>query len=119
MAVVGEAATRDEVVAQTLATKPNVLLLDLWLGGPTLLGLIRVVKRRHPGCRVLVLNVQGEDPDALRILGTGAAGYLSEDHSRHQLTDAIRQVAHGASYVSPSIASTLIASLKGRRPRHE
>jgi len=121
MSVVGEAATWDEVVEQTRATKPDVLLVDFFLGGATLLGLIRAVKRRHRRCRVLVLNVRGEDPDAFRILGTGAAGYLSKDHSRHQLIDAIRQVARGASYVSPSLASMLITGLGGggTRPRHD
>ncbi len=118
--VVGEGATRDEVLEQIDATGPDVLLLDLFLGGPTILGLIRDVNRRHPRCRVLVLNVQGQDADALRILGTGAAGYLSKDHSSGQLVEAIRQVARGASYVSPSLASTLISGLGGggRRPRH-
>ena len=121
MTVVGEAATRDEVLAQLRATEPDVLLLDLFLGTPTILGLIRDVKRRHPGCRILVLNVQGHDPDALRIMETGAAGYLSKDHSRRQLIDAIQQVARGASYVSPSLASTLISGLggAGRRPQHD
>jgi len=121
MTVVGEAATRDEVLAQVRATEPDVLLLDLFLGTPTILGLIRDVKRRHPGCRVLVLNVQGQDPDARRMMETGAAGYLSKDHSRRQLIDAIQQVARGASYVSPSLASTLISGLGGAdgRPRHE
>lgn len=119
MTVVGEASTQEEVVEETTATKPHVLLLDLSLGGPTLLGLIRAVKHRNPRCRVLVLNVSGQDPNALRIMGTGAEGYLSADLSRHHLTDAIRQVARGASYVSPSLARTLIASLTGRRPSHD
>jgi two-component system, NarL family, invasion response regulator UvrY len=120
MTVVGEAATRDEVLAQVRATEPDVLLLDLFLGTPTILGLIHDVKRRHPRCRVLVLNVQGQDPDALRIMETGAAGYLSKDHSRRQLIEAIQQVARGASYVSPSLASMLISGLGGdRRPRHD
>ena len=117
MSVVGEAATWDEVVEQTRATRPDVVLVDFFLGGATLLGLIRAVKRRHGRCRVLVLNVRGEDPEAFRILGTGAAGYLSKDHSRHQLIDAIRQVARGASYVSPSLASMLITGLGGGRTR--
>jgi two-component system, NarL family, invasion response regulator UvrY len=120
MTVVGEAATRDEVLERTRATEPDVLLLDLFLGTPTILGLIRAIKRDQPRCHVLVLNVQGEDADALRILGTGAAGYLSKDHSRRQLIDAIRQVARGGSYVSPSLANTLIAGLGGsRRTGHD
>src|SRR3989449_6973779 len=120
MKVVGEAATSDEVLERLPSTEVDVILLDAWLGGPKTRGLIREVRRRHAGCRVLVLNVQGRDPDALRLLGTGAAGYLGKDHSRAQLIDAIRQVVRGASYVSPSLASRLISDLRGggKRPRH-
>jgi len=120
MKVVGEAATTDEVLEQLQSTEVDVLLLDAWLGGPRTRGLIREVRRRHAGCRVLVLNVHGRDPDALRLLWTGAAGYLGKDHSREQLIDAIRQVVRGASYVSPSLASRLISDWRGggRRPQH-
>ena len=120
MKVVGEAATSDEVLEQLQAGEVDVILLDAWLGGPKTRGVIREVRRRHAPSRVLVLNVQGRDPDALRLLGTGAAGYLGKDHSREQLIDAIRQVVRGASYVSPSLAGRLISSLRGgaRKPRH-
>jgi len=120
MKVVGEAASSDDVLEQLQPGEIDVILLDAWLGGPKTRGLIREVRRRHTRCRVLVLNVQGRDPDALRLLGTGAAGYLGKDHSREQLIDAIRQVVRGGSYVSPSLASRLIADLRGvgRRPRH-
>jgi len=120
MKVVGEAATSDEVLEHLQAGEVDVILLDAWLGGPKTRGVIREVRRRHAPSRVLVLNVQGRDPDALRLLGTGAAGYLGKDHSREQLIDAIRQVVRGASYVSPSLAGRLISGLRGggRRPRH-
>jgi DNA-binding NarL/FixJ family response regulator len=120
MKVVGEAATSDEVLEHLQATEVDVILLDVWLAGPKMRGLIREVRRRHAPCRVLVLNVQGRDPDALRLLGTGAAGYFGKGDSREQLIDAIRQVVRGASYVSPSLASRLISDLRGggRRPRH-
>ena len=120
MRVVGEAATLDQVLDQARAAEPDVLLLDLFLGDRKTLALIRDMKRHHPRCRILVLNVEGEDPDALRILGTGAAGYLTKDYSRRQLLDAIRQVAGGASYVSPSLAAVLISGLHGGKKRgHE
>jgi len=120
MKVVGEAATPDDVLERLQPTEVDVILLDAWLGGPKTRGLIREVRRRHARCRVLVLNVHGRDPNALRLLGTGAAGYLGKDHSREQLIDAIRQVVRGASYVSPSLASRLISDWRGggRRPQH-
>src|ERR1044071_7121710 len=118
--VVGEAATRSEVLEQARRSDPDVLLLDPLLGGSNILSLIRELKRRHLRCGVLVLNVEGEEPDALRILGRGPAGYVSKDYSRRELLEAIRQVARGASYVSPSLAAVLIARLSGgKRPRHE
>jgi len=118
--VVGEAATQDEVLEQVAAAQPDVVLLDLFLGGPKVVGLIRELQRRHLPCRVLVLSLQGQDPDALRILGAGAAGYIGKDHSRRQLVDAIRQVARGGSYVSPSLANALITGLSGGgRRRHD
>lgn len=121
MTVVGAATSPEEVLERVQATGAELLLLDLLLGGPKLRALVRELKQRHAGCRVLVLNVQGEDPDALRILGTGAAGYIGRDYSRRQLLDAIRQVARGASYVSPSLASTFLASTRegAHRPRHD
>src|SRR5438309_125155 len=69
MRVVGAAATRAEVLERARTAEPDVLLLDPCLGGPNILSLIREMKRRHLRCGVLVLNVEGEDPDALRILG--------------------------------------------------
>src|SRR5690242_9372304 len=120
MRVVGEAATRREVLDQARSVDPDVLLLDPFLGGADILSLIRELKRRHLLCGVLVLNVEGEDPDALRILGTGAVGYVSKDYSRRELLEAIRHVARGASYVSPSLAAVLISRLSGgKRARHE
>jgi two-component system, NarL family, invasion response regulator UvrY len=119
--LVGAAATADEVLAQAAATEPDVVLLDVFLGGAKSFGLVRTLARRHPKCRVLVLNVRAQDPDALQILATGAAGYISKDHSRRELLDAIRSVARGATYVSPSLANALISSFGtgGRKPGHE
>ncbi len=111
--VVGEAATRDEVLERVRSAAPDVLIVDLFVGGPKTLGLIREVMRRHPTCRVLVFGVRGEHPDALRLLETGAAAYLTSDLSRHELVDAVRSIARGATYVSPSLVSTLISRRAG------
>jgi DNA-binding NarL/FixJ family response regulator len=115
--VVGEAATRDEVLQRVRSAAPDVLVLDLFVGGSKTLALIREVTSRHPACRVLVFGVRAEHPDVLRLLETGAAAYLTGDLSRHELLDAVRHLARGATYISPSLASTLIS--RGSGPPHE
>ncbi|HEX4561996.1 MAG TPA: response regulator transcription factor [Gemmatimonadales bacterium] len=112
MAIVGEAATRVEVLERVGATEPDVVLVDRFLDGQPFLRLIRDVTRRRPASRLLILNVESEDPDVLRILETAAAGFLSEDDSPRQITEAIRSVARGASYVSPSLARMLISGVR-------
>jgi two-component system, NarL family, invasion response regulator UvrY len=118
MKIVAEAATRDEVLESLRGREVDVIVLDAFLTGPTLLGLIRELRRRHSHSRVLVVNVQGQEADTLRLLGAGAAGYLGKDHSRSQLVEAIREVARGASYVSPSLANAVISGLTGPSPGH-
>jgi DNA-binding CsgD family transcriptional regulator len=70
----------------------------------------------------LVLSVHPEDQYAVRALRSGAAGYLTKDHSPEQLVDAIRKVHRGGKYVSPTLAERLatdLATAGARHPRHE
>src|SRR5690348_18061082 len=66
MKIVGEAATRDEVLELLRSPEVDLILLDAFLAGPTLLQLIREVKRRHSSCRVLVLNRSEEHTSELQ-----------------------------------------------------
>jgi two-component system, NarL family, invasion response regulator UvrY len=61
---------------------------------------------------VLVLSVHPEDQYAVRALRSGAAGYLTKDHSPEELVAAIRKVHRGGKYVSPSLAEKLAAGLE-------
>ena len=118
--MVAEAASREEVLSQVGARDPDIVVLDAFLDTPTIIGLIHELKQRHPRCHPIVLNLQEDDSAALRILETGASGYLSKDHSLSQLIEAIQQVARGKLYVSPSLASRLITGLQASTigPRH-
>src|SRR5438309_6621760 len=119
--VVGEATSREELVAQTRAAEADVLLLDMTVAGPGMFALLRQLKQERPTIRVLVLGVDGEDPRAPGVLGTGAAGYLSREHSPSELVAAIRKAARGAEYLSLTLAQRLILGQRvvHERPRYE
>ena len=119
--VVGEAASRGELFAKVRTGEADVLLLDMSVAGADAFALLRRLKKERPTIRVLVLGVEGSDEDADRVLGSGAAGYLTRDHSPTELVAAIRAVARGAEYVSLSLVQGLVAAQRARseRPRYE
>jgi len=58
--VVGEAAAEDEAVAAVIDTQPDVVILDLALGSGHGLGVLRRIRERGCGARVLVLTDSGD-----------------------------------------------------------
>jgi DNA-binding NarL/FixJ family response regulator len=122
MRLVEAAAQRGSVLDAAWTTEADVLLLgDVAVPPPKILDLIREHKRRGTKPSVLVLGVRDEDQYAVRVLRAGAAGYLTKDQSPRQLIEAIRRVAGGRRYLSPSLAQRLVFDLEvsDKMRRHE
>jgi two-component system invasion response regulator UvrY len=62
-----------------------------------------------------------EERYALRALKAGAVGYMTKESAPGELVSAIRKVAKGGRYVSPSLGEKLAQELTGdsERPLHE
>jgi two-component system, NarL family, invasion response regulator UvrY len=116
MQVAGEAADGDGVLTVLAATSADVLLLDLTMPGAPFPTLLKHVRARHAGVRVLVMSMHPEDQFAGRALREGAAGYLTKERTPEDLVEAIRKVTRGGTYVSPTLAEQLAASLDRGRP---
>ncbi len=56
---------------------------------------------------VLVLSVLSEDEVAMRVLKSGAAGFVHKETSGDELVKAVRKVIAGGKYISPSFAEKL------------
>jgi two-component system response regulator NreC len=99
MRVVGEATNGNEAVTNAVATKPDVLLLDLSMPARSGLHAIPLIQRESPGARVLVLSMH-EDLACLRAaFDSGASGYVLKKAADTELLAAIRTVAGGKKYV--------------------
>jgi two-component system response regulator NreC len=97
--VVGEGA--DGVVAPTLARehRPDVVLLDLSMPGPSSGEVIRQVLRQSPTSRVLVLTMHDDPAYLAAALQAGAAGYVVKKVADTELLSAIRAVHAGRTFV--------------------
>jgi DNA-binding NarL/FixJ family response regulator len=112
MEVVGEAADGNQLLATIGRMPADVLLLDVSMPGPGFLEVLKALKQAQPRLPVLVLSVHPEDQYAVRALRSGAAGYLTKDHSPEELVAAIRKVHRGGKYVSASLAERLAVGLE-------
>lgn len=114
LTVVGEAATGAEALRQTASLAPDVVLMDLQMpemDGTTATAAIRAA---HPEVRVLVLTTYGTDADITAAVDA-AVGYLLKDTGRHALCEAVRTAARGGAALSPTVASKVLALMRGDR----
>ncbi len=106
--VVGEAAGRDEAFRMLEQARADVVLLDLGLGDVVGFDVLRAIRARHPGVRVVVLTMH-RDPETVRqALQAGAAGYVVKGAHARELIDAIHAVMRGERYLHSSITGTVI-----------
>ncbi|HEX2164337.1 MAG TPA: response regulator transcription factor [Thermoanaerobaculia bacterium] len=112
--VVAQAADGVEAVEKTLATHPEVAVVDLTM--PRLSGLeaVRRIRQQAPRTRVLVVTVHEEEEYVLPIVRAGAAGYLVKDSAASELLAAVRAVAAGESWFGQQAAKALAEQV--RRP---
>ena len=105
--IVGEARTGREAVAMALSLKPEIILMDIAM--PVLNGLeaTRQILTANPAAKVIVLSAHSDDEYIERMCAAGVAGFLEKQTSAEILTKAIREVAAGRKFFSPSIAKRL------------
>jgi DNA-binding NarL/FixJ family response regulator len=80
-----EARSMDEALTCAGQGKLDLVLMNLELPGPNGIEATRELRRRHPGCAVVVMSVN--DSEALRsaALGAGACAFVSKRELPHAL----------------------------------
>lgn len=115
--VVAQACDGAEVVEALARANPDVLVLDYSMPQHDPPRDIEGLLARHSGLKILVLTVHEHAHYALRVLESGAHGYLIKSAAADQLVEAIRQVHAGRIYLSPSIAQEVLQRLRTPRSK--
>jgi two-component system, NarL family, response regulator NreC len=106
--VVAEAADGYEAIDLAVLHKPDVILLDV--GMPRLSGpdAAQSISQKLPSARIVMLSMHSDEAYVLRALKAGARGYLLKASPEADVIAAIRAVAAGNAYFSPSITKLLV-----------
>lgn len=121
MTVAGEAGTVDDAVRGIVATRPDVVLLDVHMpGGGGVTVLHRVADALGSDAPVfLALSVSDAATDVIATIRAGARGYVTKTIGGAELADAVRRVADGDAVFSPRLAGFVLDSFTGRSPEPE
>lgn len=119
--VVGEAADGATALRLAAQLQPQVLLLDINLGGRDGLDVLRQLRQQQPRLGVIMLTVYSETQFALRALRAGAHAYLNKGCHPDELLQAIERVAAGQLHISPAVAELMAHDVRQGhgRPLHE
>lgn len=114
--VVAEAGDGREAVREILATRPDLVLMDVRMPGMDGLEATRRIAAddRLAGVRVIILTTFDLDEYVFEALRTGASGFLVKDTEPTELVAAVRTVASGDALLSPGVTRRLIAEYAAR-----
>jgi two-component system, NarL family, response regulator LiaR len=112
--VVGEAGDGRQAVAVVAATRPEVLLLDLYMPGLDGHGVLAALRDASHRPAVVVLTSATDDEHLVRAMHAGATSYLLKTASAERVIAAVRAAAVGTASLSPDLLTQLTRAL--RRP---
>ena len=109
----------------TAEARIQVVLMDIAMPHRDGLDVLRQLRSEFPRLPVLMLSTYPDKQYAVRSLKLGAAGYLNKSADSDTMTGAIRKVAAGGLYITPTVAEQLASALGAGRehapdvPLHE
>lgn len=116
LTVAGEAGSGEE--AQKLAGDllPDVLLMDITMPGAGGIAAARQISAAWPIVRIIMLTVSEDQDNLMAALKAGARGYVLKGVSARELANAVRTVAGGDVYISPSLAGGILFEMTQSQP---
>jgi two-component system response regulator DevR len=112
MEVVAEASSANEAVEKALHFKPDVVVLDIRLGGSSGIDACRDITSQLPDIKVIMLTSYAEDEMLFAAIRAGAAGYVLKQAGGQDVIRAIETVGHGNSLLDPALTERVFAEVR-------
>jgi two-component system response regulator NreC len=106
--VIGEVSDGLEAVRMVESLHPDILVLDLMMGGLNGLEVARRVSKQSSKTAVIILSMYNNEAYVLEALRAGAKGYVLKDSTAAELVKAVREALMGRHYLSASLSERAI-----------
>lgn len=114
--VCGQTGRAGQAATEIPVLQPDLVILDISLGGTNGIELIKDLLRGDADLRILMLSTHDESLYAERALRGGARGYVMKHQPTAHVMTAIRQVLSGGVYLSERMRNRLLSKVVGSAP---
>jgi len=106
--IIGEAANGTEALNKARELRPDIILMDIDLPEKSGLVVTETIRKELPAIKVLILSMHTNTDYVLRIVQSGACGYVLKGGATDDLIRAIETINAGESFFSPEVARTAL-----------
>lgn len=107
----GEGASAGDALRLALELDPDIMLVDISMPGGGH-GALSAIREKLPGQKIVILTVSESNDDLTAALNAGVDGYVLKGVGAKTLAEILEMVAQGESYVPPTLAARMLATLK-------
>ena len=110
--VVGSFSHVLDCVEDVSECKPDIVLMDIEMPGMSGIEAVKKIKHEFPQIQILMQTVFEDDDRVFDSICSGASGYILKNYINTRLVDSIRELLHGGSPMSPSIARKVLNKMQ-------
>ena len=104
MQIVGEAGNGREALRLARELQPDIMLMDIDMPQMNGLAATAALHRELPKIKVLILSMHSNTECVLRVIQSGARGFVLKEATTDELVRAIETVNSGEAYFSSDVA---------------
>jgi len=109
--VLEEVADAEALVSKVMSANWDIVISDINMPGRSGLDALKQIRSIFPTLPVLILSMHPEEHYAIRVLKSGASGYLSKDSASEELVYAVQKILDGKKYFSSFVIEQLTRNM--------
>ncbi len=117
--VIGTAGSVQEAIHEAGNLRPDIVLMDFFLGDGTGLDATEAILRKHPSVSIVFLTVHEEDERLFEAIRYGAKGYLLKSTPAAELLANLRGLDQGLVAINPKLTTRIVEEFAQLSPRWE
>jgi DNA-binding NarL/FixJ family response regulator len=108
VSIVGEASDGQEALRKAKELAPDIVLMDIDMPRMNGLTAADTLRKENPRTKVLILSMYSDSDHVMRILQSGARGFVLKQAPTDELIKAIESIEAGETFFSPDVARVAI-----------